>query len=438
MTKGEQHMPHKDDYLAESKESSEQEGDMFGAERVELERRCKAANILVAEEESGIEEGDKNLRVDLPAGREKRGIILWDAEDMQAFLSISFEKYVFLPRYEAICSYEGGSIEALISSFGRSRYFLDRYLLDRGRGRRKKESLFSLPSPDKRVLVSLGPASKDLRILVSRSSSRGLSLRISGLDVQRHANAVDILRRVSDSLFFQIELSNDILFTLVRRRHSIFRGRRALEKRFGDQVKFPTQEYDKDPMSLYWYGRSASGMPLLQFLAYYQAIEFYFPTYYEAETYRKVRRILKDPAFRSDRDADIGRVLSSLTVGRGTRGDERSMVRATLQECVSPNELRAFLLSDDSRKKFFSSKTEGLTHVKLPLRNPNADLRNDVADRIYDIRCKIVHTKSDSGEGETKPLLPFSKEADRLYHDIDLVQYLAQQTLITASASLRV
>jgi hypothetical protein len=38
-------------------------------------------------------------------------------------------------------------------------------------------------------------------------------------------------------------------------------------------------------------------MPLLQFLAFYQVIEFYFPTYSQAEAHRKLKAILKDPPF---------------------------------------------------------------------------------------------------------------------------------------------
>ena len=203
-----------------------------------------------------------------------------------------------------------------------------------------------------------------------------------------------------------------------------------------DDLVFPSQEFDEAPMSLYWYARSAQGMPLLQFLAYYQVMEFYFPTYFQAEARRKIRLILKSPVFRADRDADIGRVLSALSSKRGSIGDERSMLRATLQECIDPGELRTFLSSNKMKLKFFSSKAKGLTTHKLPLVNSVADLRNDVADRLYDIRCKIVHTKNDVREGEVELLLPFSKEAEQLYYDIDLIRYLSRQVLITASSAL--
>jgi hypothetical protein len=103
---------------------------------------------------------------------------------------------------------------------------------------------------------------------------------------------------------------------------------------------------------------------------------------------------------------------------------------------VDPDELRGFLTESEPRQEFFSSKTKGLTSKKIPIANTTIDLRNDIADRVYEIRCKIVHTKSDSRDVEL--LLPFSKEADQLYPDIELAQYIAQQVLITASTPLRI
>ena len=180
-------------------------------------------------------------------------------------------------------------------------------------------------------------------------------------------------------------------------------------------------------------------MPLLQFLAYYQVLEFYFPIYSQTEAQRKLKTILKDPTFRGDRDADIGRLLSAIQISRGGGfGDERSQLRATLLECVDPTSLRQFLESGADRQEFYSAKTKVLQCHKIPLANPSVDLRADVAERLYDIRCMIVHTKSDAQDAETEPMLPFSKEADQLSYDIDLAQYLAQQVLIAGSRPFQV
>ncbi len=38
-------------------------------------------------------------------------------------------------------------------------------------------------------------------------------------------------------------------------------------------------------------------MPLLQFLAYYQSIEYYFPMYSGREAQEKIKNLVKDPSF---------------------------------------------------------------------------------------------------------------------------------------------
>jgi hypothetical protein len=113
------------------------------------------------------------------------------------------------------------------------------------------------------------------------------------------------------------------------------------------------------------------------------------------------------------------------------------MLKATLQECIDPGSLRQFLEGDAEAMAFLKTKTKGLTDHKLPIENQGLDLRNDVAERIYDIRCRIVHTKLSGKDDAYELLLPHSKEARMLNYDIELLQYLARQVLIVNSSPLR-
>jgi hypothetical protein len=125
--------------------------------------------------------------------------------------------------------------------------------------------------------------------------------------------------------------------------------------------------------------------------------------------------ILKDPMFRGDRDTDIARLLSAIYVSRtGAFGDERSQLIATLIECCDSEELRSFFEAEPSRKESFLSKSKPQPYHRIPLANPSSDLRNDVAERVSEIRRKIVHTKLDSRDTALELLLPFSAEAEQL------------------------
>jgi hypothetical protein len=376
----------------------------------------------------------------MPCGREKRWLYASDHSDFTRLLSIPFEKYTFLSGLDAVCLYAAGEIEALVrplTTTTPSRLAYSRLFgITTSELRDQWPTLgVTMESPaSSNTSITLSPVSDNLQRLIG-CPEMSLSLKIRKEGITQNDQAINLLRKIADSVFFQVDLLAEVAFTLSRDRRSIIRRRVKPRGTIAQKPpEFLRTEYDSAPMSLYWYARSATGMPLLQFLAFYQVIEFYYPTYSQAEAGRKLKVLLKNPTFRADRDADIGKVLSSIQISRsGGFGDERSQLKATLSECVDPGELREFVTADSERSEFLSSKSKGLTDHKLPILNPSADLRPDVAERLYEIRCRIVHTKMDARSGELDLLLPFSKEAEQLHFDIELAQYLAQRVLVAAS-----
>jgi hypothetical protein len=192
-------------------------------------------------------------------------------------------------------------------------------------------------------------------------------------------------------------------------------------------------------MSLFRYGRSAVGMPLLQFLAFYQVVEYYYPTYGNSDARRRVRNILKDPDFRIERDGDIGRIVAALRTGGGGFGSERSQLKAAIRECVNDSDIREFVKSSKSRSEHFSAKAKNNSRVRVNFPDAKSDVLSDLADRLYNIRCEIVHTKEDWGSTSEQPprLLPFTAESEQINHDIELMRYVAERVLI-ASSTIRI
>lgn len=408
----------------------------------ELESRCKAAGIRYEESEDPVLE--RMVTIYMPSGRDNTPITLFETRLIRDLLAIPFERYVVLGNYVAICSYEDSVIEAGLTSLTGPGQALQITLQSLAgvpsdqRGLRKPIPTITLQSQNGVGRVLLGPSSQALDVLGLGAGRQRPSLRIEGIHVERYEDALELLERVSNAVLFQLEVARSTALGLIRRR----RGPRRPFPRKGTsnpiELEFPSNEYDRDPISLYWYARSAIGMPLLQFLAYYQAIEFYFPTYSQAEARRKVRNVLKSPAFRPDRDADLARILLAAKSSGSGFGDERGQLRATLNECLEPGAVRDWFSEIPGRVEYFSKKTEGLTSQRINVSNPTADLRNDVADRIYDIRCKIVHTKSGGRDGEVELLLPYSREAELLWSDIDLIQFCVREVLISASTPFQV
>jgi hypothetical protein len=404
-----------------------------------LFERCKVAGLEVEDKFLPGEEL-QIIRVSMKCGRETRVINLYSEASINSFLSIPFEKYVFLSGLDAICSYEHGAIEAAVRPISNPPTLLGWRRLF---GVNSREELNSAkldvpPASEGLPHMELGPASK-LFSRLTRSPLPPRTLKLSGVSVKTHDSALELLNKISGALFFQLDMLSGVPLGLERERRRSPGARTRGGSVGAKDLQYPRVQYDSAPLSLYWYGRSAGGMPLLQYLAFYQAIEFYFPVYSRSEAQRKLKAILKDPTFRSDRDTDIARLLSAIYVSRtGAFGDERSQLHATLMECVDPEELRSFLEGEPNRKEFFASKAKSQPYHRISLANPTVDLRNDVAERVYEIRCKIVHTKADSRDAALELLLPFSTEAEQLSHDIELVQYLANRVLVSSSTPLNI
>jgi hypothetical protein len=408
--------------------------------RKEIIARCKAADILI--EEISDQDSQPELRLALKCGRGFRKVTVPCDKYILGFRQIQFEKFVFLTEYGAICSYTDGYIEALLRPLGAnfpSATFMLRRLFDQdiAFSSNSEIPMIKLAPPQAGFPhIELSRASWQIAVLSQPSFperfSRTLSLKLTDCTIATHDKAISLLEKTANALFLQADLLTGVALGLDRERRPPMIRRPFRKANIISDLQYPKNEVDNAPISLYWYARSATGMPLLQFLAFYQVIEFYFPTYAKAEAQRRLKAILKDPTFRGDRYADVGRLLSVIQVNRaGAFGDERSQLRATIAECIDPNELREFLESSE-RKEFYTSKGMGQAYHRIPLANQSADLRNDVADRIYSIRCGIVHTKDD-GDGNGKQLLPFSSEAQQLFWDIDLVQYVARKVLFTGS-----
>ncbi|MYT13346.1 MULTISPECIES: hypothetical protein [unclassified Streptomyces] len=311
------------------------------------------------------------------------------------------------------------------------------------------------PAREGDLVIELGSASPLFNVVAEQGSrmastprnrrplpgghGRFISLRIEGVDAKRHDDALRILREVSDALFFELDLEYGAVPRLAHSRDAerIRHGNVPLRMAFTKDVpKNPRNKYAEKPLSLYWYGRSARQIPLLQYLAYYQVLEFYFPTYSQRDALTRIRNELLDPRFRAGDDMSLMRIMHlSAGFGKGF-GSEREQLRSTVAGCVTEAHLRDFIDANDDLSQHFSGvqKIKGVAHIDV------ADKRNDlmtsVANRIYDIRCRIVHAKEDGGGGSADLLLPFSEEAYSLHPDIELVRFIAQKALIAGAVQL--
>jgi hypothetical protein len=107
-----------------------------------------------------------------------------------------------------------------------------------------------------------------------------------------------------------------------------------------------------------------------------------------------------------------------------------------VQGVVSEEGLREYFAAIPEREEYFSGRQSLKDLPAIQLRDRKNDLHSQVSNRIYDLRCRIVHSKEDGGGESVDLLLPFSREVATIWPDIELLRFLAREALICGAREM--
>jgi hypothetical protein len=404
----------------------------------------------------------------VPAGRKEYECKVYENDiELKELLSGEIGKYNFIEGYQAIWSCEKGNIECEIAPASSGPDPTPQYVIElelRVLNTYMPEYMrIPLPEnlgeirnmefePIENMKVSIGLSSQEFAILSGcrwvdyslgiETEKEKWTLKLSNIEVKTHEEAQKLLIKVANSLFFQIDLLTDMSLTLVPEKENCYsrKIRASMNKssaKSKTELMAPKFEYDDEAMSFYWYAKNADGMPLLQFLAYYQVIEYYFPAYIEPKAKSQIEKIITNPNFKISIDADIRKLLNVIREFANHKAfkDEKEILEYIVKSCISGKELKDFISLETERTKFYSSINDEISKEIISL---NSDIEEillaQVARRIYDIRCQIVHSK----EGYENRLNPYSPKIKRLDYDLELIEFISKRILIAHSKPLNI
>lgn len=414
----------------------------------------ETAEVIKRAKEAGLETETREVQyqddvsfysyIVFPAGKEGRRIRVSLEETAKLLLSIEFERFSFLGDYDAIVDLKKGEIEAVImarepygiSMLERRLGFRQTSMSDEGDGAEEEFALRAERLDG--VSVEISKCTKELQALVLRPGSRPpISLKISLGGERKYASALNALETISNSLFFQLDTERGVALALRKMlRRSRPLRRRGFNADEPTSIQFPAFEYDKAPISLYWYAKSARGMPLLQFLAYYQVVEYYFPNFAKLEAVRSARKILKHPSFRVDRESDLTKLVTTISGSGRVGSSEREQMKVTVLEVLSSDDVMQFFEENEEISEILGKKQKGITDKTVNITRKDHDHRPDIAELLYDIRCRIVHTKNGFDSPQSEMILPFSAAEENMWAYTELMQFVAQNALVRSSSVL--
>lgn len=231
--------------------------------------------------------------------------------------------------------------------------------------------------------------------------------------------------KIARSLIYELNFRNGVVveldapalgpdIALARRAPEVFK-----------EVRYPRTTVQYEVSILFGFASQVADDPPLAFLSYYQALEYFFPVFMRERAIKGIRRELRDPAFDEASTESLLRVLGAAE-GAFPR-TEQHQLRVLVKEYARAGKLEDFFSRNWGN--YFSNKgpIKGVPSVNV--KNTGQNLSEQVADRIYQIRNRIVHSKDDPKYGDARVLLPRSAESNALTPDVLLVRLLATEAI---------
>lgn len=223
------------------------------------------------------------------------------------------------------------------------------------------------------------------------------------------------------SLIYELNVRNGVIIELV----ALPAGANEGVTRYppeASKIRYPRAKLGNEVAIRFGFASQVVGDPPQAFLSYYQALEYFIPFAIRQSTFRNVRRELRDTGWDDESDTKLLRVVLAAEESRAAA--EPIQLRIVINDYVRAGSLEEFF--KHGWGNYFSSKGPIKDAPAVNLDNKGKLLSDQVADRVYHIRNRIVHAKD---ERKYKVLLPRSGEANALTPDVLLVRLLAVEAI---------
>lgn len=376
-----------------------------------------------------------SLSFNLPAGRSKRKIYI-AKEAISSLVEINLAAWKSLEKYDGVWNENDGTIAIrLRASDGMSLWKLRR-LINEWRDETfdyRGSTHFDMKDPASGLAIRVGVNHSDVDVLLrGRNRTPLLSMTVSNTGIQKTADADELIELLVDSVSFDFLVSYGVSL-LPQRLESRVSRELPHTSNSKKEPSFPVNAYPRAAIALYQAGRDRFSSPLIRYWAYYQVLEYFFPRFSQDKAVRQLSRLLRNPGFDPHSNDQILKAVDlAVAVSKG-HGSEEEQLYTTISSIVDSTEITE-LIDDLGIGSVLSKRSE--ISQKTVKTSDRTEVLQQLSQRIYDIRCSIVHSKHSNSRTSGPGLLPGTHHDDFIASELPLIEYLARQALFASAERL--
>jgi hypothetical protein len=263
---------------------------------------------------------------------------------------------------------------------------------------------------------------------------RPATVQVSGLEENTVTAAVATSTDLINAAIFAMSYVKSIPYRLLdqwprEEPRSRPRPFTTVERRPGFELELPLVRYDDDLLRFYQLGISTE-IPELQYLAFYQVLEYFFVSVADDALYAKLRARLANPSFRLV-PRHLDQVIQDV-LGHAKTTDETEMLKLVIEKYVDEQQLVAFInrYEEHVGERWYTKKRERFG-VEGEVKVQPGHVVGNVAKVVKVVRNALVHS-SDRFERVGRHI-PFSQSSELVQREVPLLKFLAERVIMASA-----
>lgn len=312
----------------------------------------------------------------------------------------------------------------------------------------------TLTSPNSSVMMRLGEVPRTPFDGIPRRPDSDAYLLIEGRSARDAGLLAEKCSEIADSIFFNYYYTTGVLPYFLRLRSEL-RPRR-MRKRIARTPTLPLEETHRrvdSTLMQYLLVAETTNSPTFRYLSFYHTLEYFFERVVVQRVADEIRRIVLKPDFLSRRElytSQIVRIAQETPKVHGRLSPEALKLMLVLRNLLSgeflkqlPADLKDYLSQpvDFGEGHSLEPVIFQASNEQKSMKDKGKDLRrvydrrvlySTLTQRIYELRCSIVHSNPDFSKRQ-KPLELSPSNLEKVEREAELLRMIACEVISEAS-----
>ncbi len=324
----------------------------------------------------------------------------------------------------------GKASNDFINHFRFTEYYLKQHI-----GRLRSVAIAHAETRVDEYIVNKGKTST--LISIKEGLVKPFTIKVFNINAVSDNEALEISDSIINKCLFELAYNKGLVFG-ISRRWTNTKERKIetfMRPEWTNRNIFPLSKigYNPDLIKYYLLAMSTNN-PILQFLAFYQVLEYFFVKVSDEELYEKLSRILKDPNFRA-KEKYLNKLVITIN-NFNQKTDETAILKLVLKKYIDEEEFIKFIKQYENyiKEKILTKTRTRFSDTAFNVKLIKGHALNNTAIIIKEVRNALVHS-SDRIERQQR-YIPFSEKTEIVWELVPIVKYLAEKVIIATAEVL--